>query len=878
MPGFFMRPALIKVAEAQLAGYAVIDTSGTVSKEIEAAFRHEVVRSLYAAIPLAAVSNIVVAMVLGFAQWHMVDHRVIVLWAGAVAVVTAIRVVVAYLYSKRDGESAHQRLWLWLFVVTTLAAALTWAAASLWLFVPGSAEHSFYVAIAVIVLAAGSVTTISIVPRLELAYLAITLLPLSIQLILNAADHQEHIGILLLLFTVAVMLAATAVSKTIRENIARRLETAPREEALRRNQELLHQTNTLTRVGGYEHDLVTGVTHFTDSYLRLYEVPPGESLSEKMAFALVEDDAKPALMAAMNKAIDHGEDFDIEVPFRTLLGNQRWMRTVGHAERINGRTVRIYGASHDVTHYKSMEDELRRYVFALENLHSITSEYGQDIAIQIGELIELGLLVFNLDIGIVSRIDGDIYTVEHIVGSEGVPAVGTEFDLGDTYCVHTLKANGPTSFHNVGESTIRTHPCYRKFGLEAYIGSPLVVDGKRYGTLNFSSPARRHKPFSNTEMSLISLFAQWVGSVLSRQHAADQLARSEERVRQILESAGEGIFGLDREGCITFINPAAARMFGYDGAELIGRPVDDLIGERVDNIETGVSHPLFVTLDDGKPRRSSGDYFCRKDRSRFPVEFTSTPIRRNGDVVGVVVTFMDITERQQLESMKTEFMSSVSHELRTPLTAIHGTLGLLVNGIAGKIDDQAQQLVSVAYRNSERLAVLINDLLDMGRISSGQLQFDMQVQPLMSLVEEAVDQNRPFAESYGVRFDVKALCGDAWVNVDRIRLMQVMTNLLSNAAKFSPRGSTVSIMVERLHDYFRVTVTDQGPGVPDKFADQAFERFAQADKSDDRTRGGAGLGLSISKSLIEMMHGRIGFQNEPVGGASFFFDLPEWGR
>ena len=238
-------------------------------------------------------------------------------------------------------------------------------------------------------------------------------------------------------------------------------------------------------------------------------------------------------------------------------------------------------------------------------------------------------------------------------------------------------------------------------------------------------------------------------------------------------------------------------------------------------------------------------------------------------------TRTQLEEQRRLERLKDEFISIVSHELRTPLTSIHGSLGLVSEGRAGELPPKAAQLVDIAYRNSQRLVRLATDLLDLQKIESGSLAFDLRSHDLAGLLEAAVEANQP----YGARFEVALVLGDmpcdACVLVDADRIMQVLTNLLSNAAKFSPPHARVTLGAERRGAEVRVRVTDRGPGIPRDFRDRIFQRFAQADSSTTRQREGTGLGLSISKAIVEHLGGRIGFESQEGAGTTFFIDLPE---
>lgn len=242
---------------------------------------------------------------------------------------------------------------------------------------------------------------------------------------------------------------------------------------------------------------------------------------------------------------------------------------------------------------------------------------------------------------------------------------------------------------------------------------------------------------------------------------------------------------------------------------------------------------------------------------------------------GMTIAFaQDITQRKQVDRLKNEFISTVSHELRTPLTSIRGSLGLIAGGVAGEIPDRARSMIDIAYKNSERLVRLINDILDIEKIESGKMVFQFKPLELAPLIEASVEANRAYGAQYNVGFIIRALPRDILVNADADRLTQVLTNLLSNAVKFSPSGGRVEIEVTRHAALVRVAVHDDGPGIPEEFKPRIFQKFAQADASDTRQKGGTGLGLSIVKAIVEKHGGNIGFRSAEGGGTTFYFELP----
>ena len=369
------------------------------------------------------------------------------------------------------------------------------------------------------------------------------------------------------------------------------------------------------------------------------------------------------------------------------------------------------------------------------------------------------------------------------------------------------------------------------------------------------------------------------GSLMARKQSMDELDSLRLYNQNIIDSVGEGLHGIDLDGNILFQNPAAIAMLGWESGEAIGKPAHALMHHTLPN---GLPYhecdcAIHATLTDGAVRRIDNDVFWRKDGSSFPIEFTASPLLDvTGKISGVVVAFSDITERKEIDRMKSEFISTVSHELRTPLTSIHGALSLLTGIYAGNLPDNARLLLDTAKRNSERLTVLINDILDLEKMDSGRLDFEFEILDLSAVAYKAVLDNEGYGQKHGVHLHVSESEENAMILADGHRLMQVFSNLISNAVKYSPKGATVEVSVCRRGNQFRASVRDTGPGIPIEFRQRIFRRFAQADSSDTREKGGTGLGLSITKAIIERHNGTIDFSCVENAGTEFFFDVPEW--
>lgn len=352
-----------------------------------------------------------------------------------------------------------------------------------------------------------------------------------------------------------------------------------------------------------------------------------------------------------------------------------------------------------------------------------------------------------------------------------------------------------------------------------------------------------------------------------------ELDISEKRQRSIVENMVDGLITLDDEGVIQSFNSAAIKIFGYQMKDVIGHNFNILMAkpyhfqDYMDDTHL-VNEEKIIRTD----REVEG---LSKSGSMFPIDLAVSKMIVGGEIIFTAV-IRDITERKQMDKMKNEFISTVSHELRTPLTSIRGSLGLLVNGVVGEIPESASEMLRVASNNTERLLLLINDILDIQKIESGKMSFYFDSVDLKSFIKQAIVEHTEYGKQYGVNFVISHMLENVRVFADKDRLMQVMGNLLSNAAKFSHDGDNVEISVAAHQgDRIRISVTDYGVGIPEKFQPKLFDRFTQSDSSDSRAKGGTGLGLSITKVIIEKLGGLIDFVSKDGIGSTFYIELPE---
>lgn len=363
------------------------------------------------------------------------------------------------------------------------------------------------------------------------------------------------------------------------------------------------------------------------------------------------------------------------------------------------------------------------------------------------------------------------------------------------------------------------------------------------------------------------LFLGTLVDIDDRRAAELALEISEESMRALLDNMLGGLIVADANGLIELVNPAAERLFGYTSEELVGKHLSVLTPGREGADQAKVLRAAFEksigSVTEWTGRRKDGSTFAF-ELSLFEFE-GPRGLRRAGNIV-------DVTHRHEVERLKREFVATVSHELRTPLTSIRGSLGLLSGGALGPLTDDAKEIVSVAERNVVRLIGLINDILDLERLEGGRIEIRLEPVLASAIVARAVESVRGAAEAAGVRLEAGDVSGV--VRGDADRLVQVLVNLLGNATKFSPRGEAVRVCAVPQASAIEFQVEDRGRGVPAAHRDAIFERYRQVEAGDARTKGGAGLGLAIGKSIVEQHGGTIGVRSGDGPGSTFWFRIP----
>jgi PAS domain S-box-containing protein len=482
--------------------------------------------------------------------------------------------------------------------------------------------------------------------------------------------------------------------------------------------------------------------------------------------------------------------------------------------------------------------------------------------------------LFEMPIVLISLIDSDR---QWFKSRQGLDACETPRNI--SFCGHAILSdailNVPDAMRDgrFADNPLVTGPP----NIRAYIGAPLrLVSGLRIGTLCLIDTKPRQ--LDTEALTNLRHLADWVQDELQRMQLSDAVATirvQEAQLHAILSNVADAILTVDGQARILSANAQTEALFAVSRADLLGAQLQTLLPKYpVAQFQKWVVSDVSAQMDAPQPLRR--DTLGRRGNGQeFPIEMAVT-VMGSKEGRAYIISISDQSETQRLDRMKSEFVSTVSHELRTPLTAIQGSLGLIAGGAAGPVPAKMEEMLKIATGNCERLVFLVNDILDLEKLELGRMSFNRVKLPLAALIAEAVELN----QSYAAGFDVALLLQGAeapevCLHADKQRIMQVLTNLIANAAKFSPPGEVVSIETSTVIDgSVRIGIRDHGPGIPDDMREQVFEKFVQIEGVEAQRKGGSGLGLSISKAIVEAFGGRIGVESPPEGGSLFYIEMP----
>ncbi len=512
------------------------------------------------------------------------------------------------------------------------------------------------------------------------------------------------------------------------------------------------------------------------------------------------------------------------------------------------------------------ENELKRLAH-LQALHILDTGREQPY----DDIVQLASMICQVPIALVSLVDRDRQWFKSCIG---LAAPETPRNLA--FCAHAILQ--PDDLMIVEDASLDPRFSGNPLVLgephiRFYAGAPLVSsEGHAFGTLCVID--RQPRQLHPEQVQALKLLAQQVMQLLELREANQALQLSQQKLITLYSQAPLGIVLNNLDGRFVEFNPEFARLTGYSPAEIHQLSNADITPEE---FALADANQLTQVVASGRYGPYEKQYRS-KTGALIPVLLNGVLIKTPAGEEQIWTFVQDISARKRAEQLKNDFVSAVSHELRTPLTSISGALGLLVSGKLGDIPATMEKMLVIAHKNALRLQELINDLLDMEKLIAGKMEFDMERQPLVPIIEQALEINKAYADNFNVSLHLSVVANEQdmplIVVLDAHRLQQVMANFLSNAIKFSPSGGRVEVQVIQQQREVKIAVVDHGPGISEEFRARLFQKFTQADSSSSRQRGGTGLGLAISKTFVERMQGRIGFDSVPGQGATFYAIFP----
>ncbi|WP_062205502.1 ATP-binding protein [Demequina salsinemoris] len=462
---------------------------------------------------------------------------------------------------------------------------------------------------------------------------------------------------------------------------------------------------------------------------------------------------------------------------------------------------------------------------------------------------------------VVLRADGRLL----VIGSSGLdrsPAAHPTALLSET-----LVGASPLAVHDTEEASVPAG------AIRSFLGAPFDLRDSARGALAVMSSEPR--AWTDEDLGLLADLAQWPEAELARIDASARLEVAQtalDSAERVFNAMAEGVVGLDSDGTVALVNASASRMLGWEPSELIGRELHALAHFQR---EDGSAYPhtqcaVLSTLADGAARTARRETFWRRDGSPLHVDLSVGALVDADGANAAILVFDDVSERLDLERVKDDFVSMVSHELRTPLAAVHGSLELLED--LGDDPDAGAQMLGVAQRNTVRLMGLVDDILDLERAATGRLQIDRTGLTVQDAMAEAAEAVSGLAAAGDVVVRVLPTQARCWG--DRRRIVQVLTNLASNAVRFSEQGATVTISAHGDDAGLRIDVVDTGAGIADSAQAHVFDRFWQAPGSAPRGKRGSGLGLAIAQSMARAHGGSITVRSALGEGSTFSLNLP----
>lgn len=783
---------------------------------------------LYGGSKVALVITALVSLFLVFVLWPVINHNVLLIWLTCMLLLACVRAISYRLFQRRSRFSLRLQHWYWIFTSGVLLASTLWASALIWLFPLHDVKHQAFIIFALIGMCSGGVTTLSF--RREPALIFI--IPILIVLGWRFASQEEAWGISLamacILYFIGLVISSRHIFKNTLQNIELRLNSAEQSLALEHSEQRLR----------------TIVDTAADAVFLL---------DEDGRFVDVNQQACQAL-GYSRQALLQLSISDIELTANKEGEEQTWDGIE------NGGTITMYGV-HRRKDGSTFPVEVRLGVLR-EGRKKLFSVLARDITErkQVEEALHLS-------------------EIQALAQYKGMPL--------PTY-TWRYHANDFT-LENYNDAADK----FTRGVVKDYLGIKLsVMYADEPEIINDIKMAFDNKTTIEKEVTLYFKHAQvqrhlamkyayippdmviiHTEDITDRTNAEQDLRKSEASLAMAQHIAKLGNWDWDLVSGEIQWSAEIFNIFEYDQQTTPANQENFIKAMHPDDLKL---------MQESEQRAMQGEQYFDEEWRIYTTSGKLKYIHLRGErffnaeglPVRMLGTMQDVTERKQAEILKNEFVSTVSHEIRTPLTSIMGSLSIMKGGAVGQFSKEASKMVRIAYDNSRRLLALINDILDIAKIDASGFQLNHETVSLSALVRESAELNAGYVSQYHASIKLGIDEHDnVMIKADKERLMQVMSNLLSNAAKFTEAGDSIDVIIEYNGNKVRVSVIDHGPGIKVEFIPHVFERFTQSDASDTRSAGGTGLGLNISRQIVEAHGGILDFVTGK-GGTTFFFEFP----
>ncbi|MFY0689496.1 MAG: PAS domain S-box protein [Cyclobacteriaceae bacterium] len=677
-----------------------------------------------------------------------------------------------------------------------------------------------------------------------------------------------------------------AIARDITELIKARLQLADREEKYR-----ILSENSRDLIALLEPDGT--YRYLSASCKELLGYEPEELIGVNSYTLFYPDDLDKVKSHAYNEFFNGQKPSSIEFRIKKKDGTYTWFESYNKPIYDDQhRLVAIQNSSRDITTRKEHEFKLEsadlslnQYKEGLELLNQISANSDLTAEQQIYEALWVSTEFLELETGVLSKVDGEEYTIENVYGSMNKWQKGQTVNLSDVFCEVSYKKEDIFSIDHVSKTTLKVHKCFVQYQVEAYISIPYYVSGEKRGTISFSSSNPHDGPFDQNAFEFIKLLARWIGFLIQQQEYEKNLMADKMILQAFVSSAPAAIAMFDAE-----VQYIAASDKWYDDYDLqdeyiIGRSYFDVFPDVGPEWEK-----VFENALAGNIEYNEQDLIEQANGEIKWIKWEVRPWFKKLEVVGGLIMYTEdisyqkeqqlqlkIAKRkaEQASKAKEQFLSTMSHEIRTPLNAIIGMTDLML--MEDQDDEQLKRLKLLKF-SGNNLLVLINDILDFNKIEAGKLEFEIADFSLKGLLDKTRASLMNLAEKKGLELN---LSYDPelpeFFKGDVVRIGQVVTNLVNNAIKFTESGY-VSIKARKAHQEednytIKFEIKDTGIGIAKDKVDTIFQSFEQAGSDITRRYGGTGLGLAITKRILELMSSQIQVHSAEGLGSVFYFDI-----